>query len=174
MTISGAPITTIRNVETAGCKAMAGDGRDPVSTEEFIDHYQNNASTQGEPSIMMSFSEAVGTCLKEKYVNFNNRAPRSEYWWFALFAWGVAIALSVLDSLIFNNPSGYGIFSTIWGLALLLPSIGVGVRRLHDLDKSGWWLLISFIPIIGFIILVFWFIQQGTRGQNRFGADPLN
>ena len=123
---------------------------------------------------MMSFTEAVGTCLKEKYFNFNDRAQRSEYWWFALFVWSVTIGLTVLDNLIFNNPSGYGIFSTIWGLALLLPSIGVGVRRLHDLDKSGWWLLISLIPVVGFIILVFWFVQQGTRAQNRFGADPLN
>ena len=123
---------------------------------------------------MMSFTDAVRTCLKEKYINFSDRAARSEYWWFALFCWGVAIALSILDNLIFNDASGYGIFSTIWGLAIVVPSIGVGVRRLHDLDKSGWWLLLSCIPVIGFLILVFWFIQQGTAGQNRFGADPLN
>ena len=123
---------------------------------------------------MMSFTEAVRTCLKKKYYNFNDRAPRSEYWWFALFGWGVTIVLSILDNLIFNNASGYGMFSTIWGIAILLPSIGVGVRRLHDLDKSGWWLLVSLIPIVGFIILVFWFVQQGTRAENRFGADPLS
>jgi len=123
---------------------------------------------------MMSFTEAVRTCLKEKYYNFNDRAPRSEYWWFALFGWGVTIVLSILDNLIFNNASGSGMFSTIWGIAILLPSIGVGVRRLHDLDKSGWWFLISLIPIVGFIILVFWFVQQGTRAENRFGADPLS
>ena len=123
---------------------------------------------------MMSFTDAVRTCLKEKYINFSDRAARSEYWWFALFCWGVAIALSILDNLVFNDASGYGIFSTMWGLAIVVPSIGVGVRRLHDLDKSGWWLLLSCIPVIGFIILVFWFIQQGTAGQNRFGADPLN
>ena len=123
---------------------------------------------------MMSFTEAVRTCLKEKYYNFNDRAQRSEYWWFALFGCGVTIVLSILDNLIFNNASGYGIFSTIWGFAILLPYFGVGVRRLHDLDKSGWWLLISLIPVVGFIILVFWFVQQGTRAENRFGADPLN
>jgi uncharacterized membrane protein YhaH (DUF805 family) len=123
---------------------------------------------------MMSFTDAVRTCLKEKYINFSDRAARSEYWWFVLFCWGVAVALSILDNLIFNGASGYGIFSTVWGLAIIVPSIGVGVRRLHDLDKSGWWLLLSCIPIIGFFILLFWFIQQGTAGQNRFGADPLN
>lgn len=123
---------------------------------------------------MMTFNQAVQTCLKKKYLNFDDRARRSEYWWFALFGWGVSIALSVLDNLLFNNASNYGIFSTIWGMAILLPYLGVGVRRLHDLNKSGWWLLISLIPIIGVIILIFWFVQQGTRGQNRFGADPLN
>ena len=62
---------------------------------------------------MMSFTEAVRTCFKEKYYNFNDRAQRSEYWWFALFGCGVTIVLSILDNLIFNNASGYGIFSTI-------------------------------------------------------------
>jgi uncharacterized membrane protein YhaH (DUF805 family) len=122
---------------------------------------------------MMSFGDAVKTCLTKKYANFNDRAPRSEYWWFALFGWGVTMLLSFVDGLIFGNPSGYGLFSTLWGLAIIVPSIGVGVRRLHDLDKSGWWLLISLIPIIGFLILLFWFVQQGTSAENRFGPDPL-
>ena len=121
----------------------------------------------------MSFGDAVKTCLTQKYANFKDRASRSEYWWFALFCWGAAIVLSFLDSLVFGNPSDYGLFSTLWGLAILIPSIGVGVRRLHDLDKSGWWLLISLIPIIGFLILLFWFVQQGTSADNRFGPDPL-
>lgn len=123
---------------------------------------------------MMKFKEAVQTCLKEKYVDFNGRARRSEYWWFALFGWILTIVLSILDSLIFNAASGYGILASLGGLAIFLPALGVGVRRLHDMDKSGWWLLLSFIPLIGFIILLFWFVQPGTRGQNRFGADPLN
>lgn len=122
----------------------------------------------------MKFKEAVQTCLKEKYVDFNGRARRSEYWWFALFGWILTIVLSILDSLIFNAASGYGILASLGGLAIFLPALGVGVRRLHDMDKSGWWLLLSFIPLIGFIILLFWFVQPGTRGQNRFGADPLN
>jgi len=122
---------------------------------------------------MMSFGDAVKTCLIQKYANFSDRAPRSEYWWFALFCWGGTIVLSFIDSLIFGNPSGYGLLSTLWGLAILLPSIGAGVRRLHDLDKSGWWLLISLIPLIGFLILLFWFVQQGTKADNRFGPDPL-
>lgn len=123
---------------------------------------------------MMSFKEAVRICLKHKYLNFNDRAQRSEYWWFTLFALVGTIVLTVLDGLIFNSASDYGIFSSFWGLALLLPSIGVGVRRLHDLGKSGWWLLISFIPIVGSIVLVFWFVQQGTTGQNQYGEDPLH
>jgi uncharacterized membrane protein YhaH (DUF805 family) len=123
---------------------------------------------------MMNFKDAVMTCLKGKYIDLNSRAQRSEYWWFALFCWGVTFFLSLLDSMIFGAESSYSVFSTIGGLVFLLPSIGVGVRRLHDLDKSGWWLLLSLIPLIGFLILLFWFVQQGTRGPNRFGADPLN
>ncbi len=122
---------------------------------------------------MMTFGNAVQTCLKEKYFDFNGRARRSEYWWFALFSWVGTFVLSLLDNVVFGSASGYSILATIWGLAILLPSIAVGVRRLHDLDKSGWWLLLSLIPIIGFLILLFWFVQQGTRGQNQFGDDPL-
>ncbi len=122
---------------------------------------------------MMTFGNAIQTCLKEKYIDFNGRARRSEYWWFALFSWVGTFVLSLLDNLIFGSASGYSLLATIWGLAIFLPSIAVGVRRLHDLDKSGWWLLLCLIPLIGFLVLLFWFIQQGTRGQNRFGADPV-
>lgn len=122
---------------------------------------------------MMTFGEAVRTCLVEKYVNFNGRARRSEFWWFTLFGWLVMVVLSLIESTVFNTESGYGILTTIWGLAIILPSIGVSVRRLHDLDKSGWWLLLSVIPVIGFLVLLFWYVQQGTPGQNRFGADPV-
>jgi uncharacterized membrane protein YhaH (DUF805 family) len=122
---------------------------------------------------MMTFGEAVRTCLVEKYVNFSGRARRSEFWWFTLFGWLVMVVLSLIEGTVFNTESGYGILTTIWGLAIILPSIGVSVRRLHDLDKSGWWLLLSVIPVIGFLVLLFWYVQQGTPGQNRFGADPI-
>ena len=121
----------------------------------------------------MRFGEAVKTCMSTKFVEFKGRAQRSEYWWFLLFTWGVAIVLSILDGFIFNSETGFGILGKIWSLVLIFPYIGVGVRRLHDLDKSGWWLLISFIPVIGLIVLIFWFVRKGSDGENRFGSDPL-
>jgi len=115
----------------------------------------------------MDFQTSVKTCLN-KYADFSGRARRSEYWWFALANFLGGIALSIVDGVL-----GTGFLSPIWSLALLLPSLAVGARRLHDLDKSGWWLLLAFIPVIGVIILIVWFATQGTRGPNRFGPDPL-
>lgn len=111
----------------------------------------------------MDFVTALKTCLLEKYVTFSGRARRSEYWFFYLFWLIVYIALSTVSEGL------AGLFS----LATLLPNISVGVRRLHDLDKSGWWLLLGIIPIIGWIVLIIWFCGRGTVGDNRFGPDPL-
>ncbi|SFC93087.1 DUF805 domain-containing protein [Tropicimonas isoalkanivorans] len=117
----------------------------------------------------MTFQEAVRTCI-QKYVQFSGRARRPEYWWFALFNFLGSIISQMIDRLLFGPD--VGVLAAIWGLALLLPSIAVGVRRLHDLEKSGWWLLIALIPIIGFLVLLYWFVQKGTEGPNRFGPEP--
>lgn len=129
----------------------------------------------------MTFSESVRTCFK-KYVTFSGRATRSEFWWFVLFAWGGSILLSLVDSFLFGTTvvteNGFSastntpIFSTIFGLATLLPGLSVAVRRLHDINKSGWWYWIILVPLIGFIVLIVWFATDGTRGPNRFGPDP--
>lgn len=66
-----------------------------------------------------------------------------------------------------------GPVGSIWALANLIPSIAIGVRRLHDTDHSGWWLLIVFIPLVGALVLLYWFVIRGTAGTNRFGSDPL-
>ena len=126
----------------------------------------------------MTFIESVRTCLKENYCNFEGRAPRSEYWWFALFAVLLEIVTSVLDGFlgtytVTSSGKMIGFINLIFLLAILLPSIAVAVRRLHDTDRSGWFYLLIFIPIIGSIILIIFFIQQGTNGRNRFGDDPL-
>lgn len=110
----------------------------------------------------MTFQDAVKTCFNN-YTNFEGRARRPEYWWFALFV----LVGNLLFALI-----GIGILKAIWGLALLLPSLAVGVRRLHDLDKSGWWLLLVLIPIIGGLILIYFFVQEGTKGANQYGPEP--
>ena len=112
----------------------------------------------------MDFVTAVRTVLAENYVNFEGRAQRSEFWWFALFTFAATVLLSAVSEVL------AGLFS----LAVLLPAIGVAVRRLHDVDRSGWWYLLVLIPVIGSLVLVFaFFIHPGTPGDNRFGPDPL-
>lgn len=114
----------------------------------------------------MGFADAVRTCLS-KYASATGRARRSEYWWFALFGFLVGLAAAVLDGVL-----GTGFLYILSTLALLLPSITVGIRRLHDTDRSGWWLLIGLIPLIGTVILIVFFVMEGTRGPNQHGPDP--
>ena len=113
----------------------------------------------------MTFGESVTTCLK-KYFVFEGRASRSEYWWFQLI-----VTPSYFISTFMENEVSY-IFLGIT-LFTLIPAISAGVRRLHDTNRSGFFLLISFIPFIGGLILLFFLIPEGTRGKNRFGPDPL-
>ena len=117
----------------------------------------------------MKFVEAIKSGFKN-YVNFKGRAARSEYWYWILFVILASIVLQILDTAIL----GYFFLSVLFSLATFLPSLTVGVRRLHDIDRSGFWILLSFIPIIGAIILIIWFSQKGTDGANRFGADTLD
>lgn len=108
-----------------------------------------------------------------KYTVFEGRAGRSEYWYFFLFNLIVSLALGVIDSaagLTFDP--GLGVLGSIYTLAVFLPSLGVSIRRLHDADRSGWWLLISLIPIGGFVVLLVFLIQEGTAGPNRYGPVP--
>ena len=113
----------------------------------------------------MTFSDSVSTCLK-KYFVFEGRASRSEYWWFQLI-----VSPSYFISTILENEIGY-LFLGIT-LFTLIPAISAGVRRLHDTNRSGFFLLISFIPFIGGLVLLFFLIPEGTKGKNRFGPDPL-
>jgi uncharacterized membrane protein YhaH (DUF805 family) len=117
----------------------------------------------------MDFAKPIRTCIN-KYATFTGRAQRSEYWYFFLFLVIVNIVASVLDSAIFGD---IPVLYLIVTLALIVPSIAAGVRRLHDTDKSGWWLLLGLIPVVGAIVLIVFFCQRGTVGPNRFGPDPL-
>ena len=104
----------------------------------------------------------------KKYAVFTGRAHRTEYWMFFLINIIIAIAIGLIEGL-FGSP---GVVGMIYGLAVLLPGIAVGVRRLHDTDRSGWWLLIGLIPIIGVIVLIVFFVQDSTPGPNQFGSNP--
>jgi uncharacterized membrane protein YhaH (DUF805 family) len=114
----------------------------------------------------MDFAEAVRTGFS-KYATFSGRAARPEYWYWALFVFAVSIVLAIIDSLVFGT--GIGVLQSLFDLAVLLPGIAVAVRRLHDIDRSGWWLLLGLIPVVGEIILLVWFCLRGTQGANRFG-----
>ena len=116
-----------------------------------------------------SFGGSVRLCLN-RYVQFSGRAPRAEYWYFVLFTVLVGIGAQILDAALLN---GSAVFAPLANLALFLPGLAVGVRRLHDRDRSGWWWLIGLIPVVGAIVLIVWFASRGTRGSNRFGYDPL-
>ena len=107
----------------------------------------------------MSFAESIQTCFN-KYIDFNGRASRSEYWWFALLGFGLSFI---------------PVIGWILRLVILLPSLAVQVRRLHDMDRSAWWLLLLVPPItiIGVIVLLIMSIFPGTPGPNRYGPDPL-
>ena len=118
----------------------------------------------------MGFTEAVSSVLG-KYATFTGRACRSEYWYWVLFAIIVAIVAGVLDMVLFSS-MGFNPIGTIASLALLIPGIAVAVRRLHDIDRTGWWLLLVF-TVIGDILLIVWFCMKGTTGSNRYGPDPI-
>jgi uncharacterized membrane protein YhaH (DUF805 family) len=108
----------------------------------------------------------------KKYAVFSGRAGRPEFWYFVLFNAIVAFALAILDVVLGTVSSGnVGLFYSIYLLAVLLPCIGVGIRRLHDTNRSGWWLLIELIPIVG-LILIGWWIIESDAGPNQYGAGP--
>jgi uncharacterized membrane protein YhaH (DUF805 family) len=108
-----------------------------------------------------------------KYAVFTGRARRREFWMFTLVNVLISIGLSIIDTIIGTDyGSGYGILSTIYSLAVLIPSIAVGVRRLHDTGRTGWWLLIGLVPCVGFIVLIVFYATEGQRGDNQYGADP--
>ena len=123
----------------------------------------------------MQFQDAVKKCLSN-YVTFSGRAARSEFWWFALFVFLGNLAFGIVDMLIFGRTvegDQISVLGALFSLGMLLPSIAAGVRRLHDRDMVGWWYLIVLIPILGALVLLFFFVQKGTDGTNRFGPDPL-
>ena len=110
----------------------------------------------------------------KKYAVFSGRSRRKEYWYFVLFNIIVSIVLGVIDALLGTRGSvmGAGLLSGLYGLAILIPSLAVSVRRLHDIDRSGWWILIALVPLIGTIVLLVFALLEGTPGTNRYGPNP--
>lgn len=117
----------------------------------------------------VTFKEAVERALKVNYCNFNGRASRSEFWWFQLFAFILGI---VIEIVFCWNQNVMSIASGLVGIALLLPNLGIAVRRLHDIGKSGWWIFISLIPIVGWILLIVWYCKDSQMETNEYGPVP--
>ena len=116
-------------------------------------------------NIWNEIKKSVETVVFKNYVNFEGRATRPEYWWFTL-------AYAIVNIILSLIPRAGTILSGFLGLAVLIPSIGVAVRRLHDINKSGWWLLIALVPIVGYIIVILWFVKPSDNGENKYGERP--
>jgi uncharacterized membrane protein YhaH (DUF805 family) len=127
----------------------------------------------------MSFADAVRSGFNN-YANFSGRALRSEYWWWVVFVWIAGLVANIIDralgwrvyeTTVNGLQQGSGPVAAIVGLALLIPGLAVLVRRLHDTDHSGWWFWLILIPIIGWIVLIFFLASAGTPAPNRYGPS---
>lgn len=105
----------------------------------------------------MTFQEAIRVCF-QKYADFNGRAKRPEFWWFVLFTFLASMILGVVSNML----------SGLFSLAVIVPSLAVGARRLHDIGRSGWWQLIWLVPVIGWIIMIYWCAQESNSTSNEF------
>jgi len=115
----------------------------------------------------MTFGDAIRSGF-DHYVKFDGRASRPAYWWWFLFSILVTAGANIIDLVL----GSYPIVSSLAGLALLLPGLSVGIRRLHDTNRTGWWILLLIIPLIGFIVLLIFYLQQGDPGENDYGSPP--
>ena len=118
----------------------------------------------------MDFGQAIVTNFK-KYVTFSGRASRSEYWFWVLFTLIGGIVTATLDYAMFSENDFASPLNSIFNLICFLPSLAVGIRRLHDIGRTGWWVLIAF-TIIGIIVLIVWACQKSDTGPNAYGPEP--
>ena len=129
---------------------------------------------------MQNMSVAVRAALSN-YDTFKGRASRPEYWWWALSVFIIMLIIGVLDAYFIAPLLGFGVgdenfgqpLSVIASLAILIPNIAIGVRRLHDTGRTGWWLLIGLVPVVGFLVLLYFFVQPSDEGANQHGSKPV-
>jgi len=124
-------------------------------------------SQKVERMICMNIQESVLTCIN-KYFDFTGRARRSEYWWFILAVYVVDVILTALGRKI----GIFNVLASLVSLALLIPSLAVNWRRMHDVGRSGAWFFINFLPIIGNIIYLVFAVQDSQPGSNQYGPNP--
>ncbi len=120
--------------------------------------------------------------FKSKYIKFDGRSSRSEFWFFALFNLVISSLLFVLDIAlgttytpeVADTAQSIGYISSVYSIFVLIPSLALTFRRLHDVNKSAWWLFAIFIPLIGFFIILYFYVKAGDEGNNKYGSNPLN
>lgn len=147
----------------------------------------------------MTFSESIKTVVFKKYATFKGRASRSEYWWYSLFASLIALLGAVIANTLYGDPSELTLFDIVW-LLIFLPGLAVGIRRLHDVNKSGWWLLYPWLGLIlvpiaslfddtslmdsmvvisfslmtlGYLYVLYLAIKKSDSGENQYGKNPV-
>jgi uncharacterized membrane protein YhaH (DUF805 family) len=118
----------------------------------------------------MSFSEAISYGFKN-YAVFSGRVVRSAYWYFYLFTVIVSVVINTLGGV--TGSSAFQILSILWALAVILPTLGLLIRRLHDANHAGWWIFIALVPIVGIIVLIVFLATAGTQGDNRYGPPVV-
>jgi len=131
-------------------------------------NYGAGAPQPALPQPLVSYWKKV---VLESYLKFDGRSRRAEFWWYFLANLIISIVLNIVDAAIGWGSGVGGVLSGLYGLAVLLPGIAVGIRRLHDTGKSGWWLLIAFVPIVGIIVLVVFWATDSTPGANQYGMS---
>lgn len=119
----------------------------------------------------VGFIEAVRNAYRN-FANFSGRARRAEYWWWTLFATLVYLGAEAVNLGAYSMDGGANPAGLIILLVILFPGIALSVRRLHDTGRSGWWLLVNVLPLIGYLIFLYWMIKRGDQGANEFGPDP--
>ncbi|WP_339778619.1 DUF805 domain-containing protein [uncultured Thalassospira sp.] len=118
----------------------------------------------------MKFGEAVSSGFNN-FFNFRDRASRSAFWWWQLFVLAVSIVCSAIDGWGMGDQ---GTLEGIFNLITFVPGLALAVRRLHDTDRSGWWMLLTLVPLIGLIVLIVWWCKPTQLGPNRFGPMPYD
>jgi uncharacterized membrane protein YhaH (DUF805 family) len=152
--------------------AEINDGEDKhlaIRPSPGISHHANILTalcvllTQQQGSVIMNFGDSIKTCFN-KYTDFNGRAARPEFWWFVLFTFLATLVLGMVSHIV----------SGLFSLAVIVPSLAVGARRLHDTNRSGWWQLVYLIPLIGLIVMIVFCVQEGDSAGNQYGEVPEN
>lgn len=119
----------------------------------------------------VSFSQAVRMAF-DSYCRFQGRSSRSEYWWWVLFVAILSFCIGIVEGILGFSMTAVQATSGILSLVLLLPGLGLSVRRLHDIGKSGWWILLGLIPVVGAIVLIIWFARNSQMQDNQYGPVP--